>query len=130
MIKPRYQDYQADQIPAVSADGAAVRVMAGHARGAAGPLALRNPGLLLDVALEPGASFTQPARAALADSAACGGCAHGRAIATLGSRSPRVHCLAARLRFMQRVHALPCCPVTLCLGVCEPQPARVAQSFL
>jgi hypothetical protein len=73
MIKPRYQDYQADQIPAVSADGAAVRVMAGQAYGAAGPIALRNPGLLLDVTLAPGASFTQPARAALADSAACGG---------------------------------------------------------
>ncbi len=99
MIKPRYQDYQADQIPAVSADGAAVRVMAGQAYGAAGPIALRNPGLLLDVALDPGASFTQPVRAALADSAASK-VARTALQSLCDSRSACVHCLAVVLWVM------------------------------
>lgn len=55
----RYQDYQAKQIPVVTEGGATVRVMAGEARGAAGPIALRNPGLLLDVNLAPHAAFHQ-----------------------------------------------------------------------
>ncbi len=58
----RYQDYQAEQIPVVAQDGATVRVMAGDALGQTGPVALRNPGLLLDVALAPGATFSQQAR--------------------------------------------------------------------
>lgn len=37
----------------------AVRVMAGSRGGVAGPIKLRNPGMLLDVRLQPGASFTQ-----------------------------------------------------------------------
>ncbi len=41
-------------------DGARVRVMAGESSGVTGPIALRNPGLLLDVTLAKGASFTQP----------------------------------------------------------------------
>lgn len=59
MCKPRYQDYQADDIPAAESDGASVRVMAGSRGGVAGPIKLRNPGMLLDVRLQPGASFTQ-----------------------------------------------------------------------
>ncbi|KAK9833257.1 hypothetical protein WJX81_000488 [Elliptochloris bilobata] len=59
MTKPRYQDYQAEQIPSVAEGGATVRVMAGAARGVVGPVALRNPGLLLDVKLAPGAQFSQ-----------------------------------------------------------------------
>lgn len=55
----RYQDYQAKEIPVVTDGGATVRVMAGEARGAAGPIALRNPGLLLDVKLAPHAAFRQ-----------------------------------------------------------------------
>ena len=43
----------------VTDGGAAVRVMAGEARGAVGPIALRNPGLLLDVKLAPHAAFRQ-----------------------------------------------------------------------
>ena len=43
----------------VSKGGATVRVLAGRSMGTDGPIALRNPGLLLDVHLSPGASFTQ-----------------------------------------------------------------------
>jgi hypothetical protein len=55
----RYQDYQACDIPVVEREGARVRVMAGESGGARGPIELRNPGLLLDVTLDKGASFTQ-----------------------------------------------------------------------
>lgn len=57
--KPRYQDYQAADIPVASAEGASVRVMAGESLGMTGPIKMRNPGLLLDVRLTPGASFKQ-----------------------------------------------------------------------
>lgn len=63
-IACRYQDYQASDIPAVEKDGARVRVMAGESSGATGPIALRNPGLLLDVTLAKGASFTREVRIA------------------------------------------------------------------
>ena len=56
---PRYQDYQAGEIPVVTDGGATVRIMAGEARGAVGPITLRNPGLLLDVKLAPHAAFRQ-----------------------------------------------------------------------
>ncbi|GBF99099.1 hypothetical protein Rsub_11908 [Raphidocelis subcapitata] len=63
LCKPRYQDYQPESIPVLEAAGARVRVMAGDAslggKAAAGPIAMRNPGLLLDVSLEPGAKFEQ-----------------------------------------------------------------------
>lgn len=60
MVKPRYQDYQAEQIPVLEqAGGARVRVMAGQSGGVPGPIAMRNPGLLLDVTLPQGATFTQ-----------------------------------------------------------------------
>ena len=56
------QDYQAESIPIVEADGCRVRVMAGSAQGVTGPVFMRNPGMLLDVQLEPGATFRQQAR--------------------------------------------------------------------
>ena len=58
-VSIRYQDYQAEQIPTVEQEGARVRVMAGDSHGATGPVAMRNPGLLLDVTLAKGASFSQ-----------------------------------------------------------------------
>ncbi len=58
----RYQDYQASDIPVVADGGVTVRVMAGEYSGATGPIALRNPGMLLDVILSPGATFTQSVR--------------------------------------------------------------------
>ena len=58
-VSLRYQDYQAAEIPTVEQDGAKVRVMAGDSHGATGPVAMRNPGLLLDVTLAKGASFSQ-----------------------------------------------------------------------
>ena len=43
----------------VDTDGASVRVMAGASAGTDGPIKLRNPGLLLDVRLAPGAVWQQ-----------------------------------------------------------------------
>ncbi|PSC74518.1 Pirin [Micractinium conductrix] len=60
MCKPQYQDYQAKDIPSVDKDGASVRVLAGSRLGTEGPIKMRNPGMLLDVRLSPGASFTHP----------------------------------------------------------------------
>jgi len=58
MIKPRYQDYQAADIPSAQpSEGASVRVMAGEVAGVKGPIEIRNPSNLLDVRLQPGASF-------------------------------------------------------------------------
>lgn len=60
MVKPRYQDLQAHQIPTIeSQPGASVRVMAGDFNGTVGPLTLRNPGLLFDVRLDPGVEWKQ-----------------------------------------------------------------------
>ena len=59
----RYQDYQAADIPTVERDGVTVRVMAGASMGTDGPITMRNPGLLLDVVLSPGARFQQEVRA-------------------------------------------------------------------
>ena len=58
----RYQDYQAKDIPVVVDGGVTVRIMAGESYGTPGPIALRNPGILLDVTLLPGATFTQEVR--------------------------------------------------------------------
>ncbi len=41
MVKPRYQDYQASEIPVVEQDGLKVRVMAGESHGAVGPIKVR-----------------------------------------------------------------------------------------
>lgn len=58
-IKPRYQDYKAEEIPVVKEDGMTVRVMAGESHGVTGPIKMRNPGMLLDVILQSGSSFSQ-----------------------------------------------------------------------
>lgn len=58
MIKPRYQDLQAKDIPSLEGPGHSVRVMAGTIEGTKGPLTLRNPGTLMDVRLEPGAEWS------------------------------------------------------------------------
>lgn len=55
------QDYQAESIPIVESEGCRVRVMAGSAQGVTGPVFMRNPGMLLDVELAPGATFQQQA---------------------------------------------------------------------
>lgn len=54
----RYQDYQASDIPAVEAAGSRVRVMAGQHAGTNGPIVMKNPGMLYDVILQPGAAVT------------------------------------------------------------------------
>lgn len=59
MVKPRYQDYQASDIPVVQEGGVRVRVMAGSHRGTTGPIEMRNPGLLMDVTLTEGSTFKQ-----------------------------------------------------------------------
>jgi hypothetical protein len=49
----------------VEKDGARVRVMAGDGalgQAAAGPIKMRNPGVLLDISLAPGAKFSQASR--------------------------------------------------------------------
>jgi hypothetical protein len=55
---PRYQDYQAADIPVVqdSSTRSRVRVMAGSYAGVTGPISMVNPGLLMDVVLQPGGS--------------------------------------------------------------------------
>lgn len=60
--KPRYQDYQAEDIKTVEEEGLKVRVMAGNYKDVDGPVYTRNPTILLDVQLQPGATFTQPVR--------------------------------------------------------------------
>ncbi|CAG9460114.1 unnamed protein product [Pedinophyceae sp. YPF-701] len=59
MCKPQYQDIQADKIPVATADGVTVRVLAGEALGTKGVITLRNPGMMLDVQLQEGATFQQ-----------------------------------------------------------------------
>ena len=59
VISCRYQDYQADDIPTVQQDGISVRVMAGVYQGTKGPIVMRNPGLLMDVTVSKGATFSQ-----------------------------------------------------------------------
>jgi quercetin 2,3-dioxygenase len=62
MMDPRYQEVKQSQIPVVkTAGGATVRVIAGEAAGARGPVReiVTDP-LFLDVSLPAGKSFTQP----------------------------------------------------------------------
>ena len=68
------QDYGAASIPTVERNGASVRVMAGTAHGVTGPVFMRNPGMLLDVQLAPGASFREEVRPSSAIASA--GCQH------------------------------------------------------
>lgn len=59
MMKPRYQDYQANEIPVGQAPGVSVRVLAGESLGVKGPIKMVNPGLLMDVRLEAGATHKE-----------------------------------------------------------------------
>ena len=94
MCKPWYQDYQAAAIPIVDKDGASVRVMAGESLGARGPLIMRNPGMLLDVRLSKGASFTQPV--SVRTSGECGGNGgRGDGLITMEAWTPLWTCLLA-----------------------------------
>jgi redox-sensitive bicupin YhaK (pirin superfamily) len=85
MVKPRYQDVQADEIPSVEGAGSVVRVMAGSVGDTTGPIKLRYPGTLLDVRLQPGAAWAQVRRrrrdAAGRAVGAEGGASGGRAAA-------------------------------------------------
>lgn len=54
----RYQDYQASDIIAVDSHGSRVRVLAGDHGGVTGPVVMKNPGMLLDVVLQPGAEIS------------------------------------------------------------------------
>jgi len=62
MREPRYQDISPNEVPEVqAAEGVRVRVVAGEASGATGPVAgIVTEPLYLDVALEEGGAFTQP----------------------------------------------------------------------
>ena len=60
MREPRYQDVPPERIPEVEADGARVRVIAGQAAGATGPVAeVATRPLYLDVRVEPGRTYAQ-----------------------------------------------------------------------
>lgn len=61
MTTPRYQEFNADQIPVEQREGGPVRVLAGSsASGTTGPVEqIATTPLLLDVTLEPGAVFTE-----------------------------------------------------------------------
>ena len=65
MREPWYHDFRADEIPAATADGVRVRVIAGRALGTDGAVlrAVTDP-LLLDLELAPGARFAQSLPAA------------------------------------------------------------------
>ncbi|HMR72203.1 MAG TPA: pirin family protein [Rubrivivax sp.] len=65
MREPWYRDFRADEIPAATADGVRVRVIAGRALGTDGAVlrAVTDP-LLLDLELAPGARFAQSLPAA------------------------------------------------------------------
>lgn len=61
MTAPRYQDIEPAAIPEREAGGARVRVVAGHALGADGPVGgIVTEPLFLDVRLDAGAHFEQP----------------------------------------------------------------------
>lgn len=62
MTKPRYQDVAAEQIPVVSASGVKIRVVAGVVDSEVGPLKRHPgmPGLLLDVNIEAGVTWSYP----------------------------------------------------------------------
>ncbi len=61
MIKPRYQDIAPDHIPELDRDGARVRVVAGSAFGASGPITgIDVDPLFLDVTVTKGVRFETP----------------------------------------------------------------------
>lgn len=65
MIKPRYQDVSAEQIPIVNVPGVRLRVVSGVVNGEVGPLKRHpgTPGLLLDVDIGAGATWNYPVNA-------------------------------------------------------------------
>ena len=67
MQKPRYQDYQAENIQDVEGEDVKVRVMAGTYKGVTGPVVIQNPSMLMDVQLKPGGIFEQPVSTPLLD---------------------------------------------------------------
>jgi redox-sensitive bicupin YhaK (pirin superfamily) len=61
LVKPRYQEYTADQIPVVTENGGvAVRVIAGSVGRVRGAVQTRTPVTYLHVTLPPGTAFRQP----------------------------------------------------------------------
>jgi quercetin 2,3-dioxygenase len=61
MIDPRYQGFEATQIPVATAEGARVRVVCGAVGDIAGPVqGISIEPELLDVSLEPGAGWSHP----------------------------------------------------------------------
>jgi quercetin 2,3-dioxygenase len=60
MTAPRYQDVPAATIPVVDRPGVRVRVIAGDALGASGPIDTHSPVLYLHVTIQPGASLEVP----------------------------------------------------------------------
>lgn len=59
MVKPFYQDIQAGDVKIVEEEGSRTRVLVGKYKGVTGTGLLRNaPGMILDVDLQPGASFS------------------------------------------------------------------------
>ncbi len=64
--EPTFQHYPAGDIPAVSVDGAEIRVVIGSAFGVSSPVATRSKTLYVEVNLEPGQSVALPGAEELA----------------------------------------------------------------
>lgn len=60
MCEPQYQEVKNVDIPAASASGVRVKVIAGSALGVSSSVLTRTPAFYLDFALDRGASVTQP----------------------------------------------------------------------
>ncbi|NNF57094.1 MAG: pirin family protein [Rhodothermaceae bacterium] len=58
--QPRYQGYQADQLPTVERDSAVVQVVAGSFEGTEGPVETHSPITALNLALHAGSAVTIP----------------------------------------------------------------------
>ena len=65
-VEPAFQHYPADDIPAVSVDGADIRVVLGSAFGVSSPVATRSETLYVEVNLGPGQSVAIPEAGELA----------------------------------------------------------------
>ena len=59
-VEPAFQHYPAEDIPAVSVDGAGIRVILGSAFGVSSPVATKSETLYAEVNLEPGRSVAIP----------------------------------------------------------------------
>jgi len=93
-VQPRYQDLASHDIPAVTADGVTVKVIAGECLRTRSPLRPGTPALCLDVALRPGARLRQPVPRGWS---ACAYVIHGEA-AFVGSGSDGGSTVAAAAR--------------------------------